>query len=45
MITDDIKRMLYDNYISTMKFYGKEKDIFTYDKWLKEVFNNIFLTL
>lgn len=45
MKTDDISKMLYDNYKNNMKFHGKEHDIITYDKWLLEVFNNKHIPL
>lgn len=33
-------RKMYESYCINMKFYGKEKEILPFKKWLKEV-NNV----
>lgn len=36
----ELQKKLYESYKANMKFYGKEKDILPFRKWVKEV-NNI----
>lgn len=36
----DFYRKMYESYCNNMKFYGKEKEILPFKKWMKEV-NNV----
>ena len=38
-IPESFKRRMYEDYKNNMKFYGKEKEILSYEVWLKEVLN------
>ena len=38
-IPESFKRRLYEDYKYNMKFFGKEKEILSYEVWLKEVLN------
>lgn len=40
LIPEGFKRRLYEDYKYNMKFYGKEQEIMTYEKWLIEVLNS-----
>ncbi len=38
-IPEGFKRRMYEDYKYNMKFFGKEKEILSYEVWLKEVLN------
>lgn len=39
LIPEGFKRRMYEDYKHNMKFFGKEKEILSYEVWLKEVIN------
>ena len=43
-IPEGFKRRMYEDYKNNMKFYGKEKEILSYEVWLKEVLKTKILT-
>ena len=43
-IPEGFKRRLYEDYKYNMKFYGKEQEIMSYEKWLKEVLSSKNIT-